>query len=53
MTKREKTALKNKAKTILGILVFLAAYVYVSNSDFETLKLECEAGLRVCEVSAK
>lgn len=52
MTKRQKTALKNKAKTFLAILAILAAYAYVSNEDFKTLKLECEAGLRVCSVDA-
>ncbi len=52
MTKRQKQALKEKVKVILGIIVFLICYAYVSNSDFETLKLECQAGLRVCEAAA-
>lgn len=52
MTRRQKAALKEKAKTFLAILVILAAYAYVSNSDYETLKLECQAGVRICDVSA-
>jgi len=53
MTKREKTALIKKAKTFFAILAILAAYAYVSNSDYETLKLECEAGIRICDTQAK
>lgn len=48
MIKRKKTALKNKIKTIFIIFILFIIYAFVSNSDYETLKLECKAGLKIC-----
>lgn len=35
-------------KTILALSIMMVCILYVSNSDFETYQLECQAGLRTC-----
>ena len=40
--------MKETVKTILALSIMVACILYVSNSDYETLQLECQAGLRTC-----
>jgi len=43
MTKREKKAIFEKIKTALIIFTIIYCIAYISNSDYETLKLECSS----------
>jgi len=52
MSKRKKAAILKKIKTALIIFTIIYCIAYVSNSDYETLKMECKSGLRVCNVDA-
>lgn len=40
--------MKDTIKTIITLSIMIACILYVSNSDYETYKLECQAGLRTC-----
>jgi len=44
--------MKDRIKTALVLIAVIAAYIYVSNDDYKTLKLECQTGIRICNLSA-